>query len=79
MEDRAPLAWLFLNNTLHLVHPRHPSRPWYDLPALYAVRRDHYLRRNEAYRHGSDAEVFCCPFRRARGPLPHPLWHPPAE
>ena len=79
IEDRGPLAWLFLNNNLHVVHHMHPNRPWYDLPALYTARRDHYLRRNETYRYGSYAEVFRRHFRRAKDPVPHPLWHPPVE
>ena len=40
-EDRGPLAWLFLNNNLHVARHRPLNRPWYDLPALYAARRDH--------------------------------------
>ncbi|MGI3166204.1 fatty acid desaturase [Pseudooceanicola sp. 200-1SW] len=79
IEDRGPLAWLFLNNNLHVVHHMHPARPWYDLPALYAARRAHYLRRNEAYRFASYAALFRRHFRRAKDPVPHPLWHPPGE
>jgi fatty acid desaturase len=39
IEDRGPLALLFLNNNLHVVHHMHPAVPWYDLPALYAAAR----------------------------------------
>ena len=79
IEDRGPLAWLFLNDNLHVVHHRHPNRPWYDLPAIYAARRDQYLRRNKACRHGNDAEVCRRHVRRAKEPVPHPLWYPPSE
>jgi fatty acid desaturase len=29
IEDRGPLAFLFLNNNLHVVHHMHPKLPWY--------------------------------------------------
>jgi fatty acid desaturase len=74
IEDRGPLALLFLNNNLHVVHHMHPEVPWYRLPALYAARRDHYLRRNEGYLYRSYAEVFRAHFLRAKDPVPHPLW-----
>ncbi|GGE29687.1 fatty acid desaturase [Primorskyibacter flagellatus] len=79
VEDRGPLAWLFLNNNLHLVHHAHPNRPWYELPALYARNRDNFLRRNDGYRYRSYAEVFARYLTRAKDPVPHPLWQPPAE
>lgn len=73
VEDRGPLALLFLNNNLHVVHHMHPQVPWYRLPALYAANRDHYLRRNEGYAYRSYAEVFARYFFRAKDPVPHPL------
>ena len=33
IEDRGPLALLFLNNNFHVVHHMHPGVPWYRLPA----------------------------------------------
>ncbi|MBR9765666.1 MAG: fatty acid desaturase [Rhodobacteraceae bacterium] len=79
IEDRGPLALLFLNNNFHVVHHMHPNRPWYDLPALYAKRKEHYLRRNEGYRYASYGEVFRRYLGRAKDPVPHPLWQPPGE
>ncbi|THD84706.1 fatty acid desaturase [Aliigemmobacter aestuarii] len=73
IEDRGPLALLFLNNNLHVVHHTHPAVPWYRLPATYAANRDHYLRRNEGYRYASYAEVFRRYLLRAKDPVPHPL------
>jgi fatty acid desaturase len=35
VEDRGPLALLFLNNNLHPWHHAMPHVPWYALPALY--------------------------------------------
>ena len=74
VEDRGPLALLFLNNNLHVVHHMHPAVPWYELPALYAARRAHYLRRNDHYVYRSYAEVFRRYLFRAKDPIAHPNW-----
>lgn len=74
IEDRGPLALLFLNNNLHVVHHMHPTTPWYRLPALYAANRDHYLRRNEGYRYRSYAEIFRTYLFRPKDPVAHPLY-----
>lgn len=73
VEDRGPLALLFLNNNLHVVHHMHPGVPWYALPALYRARREHYLRRNGGYRLSGYGEVFRRHLWRAKDPVPHPL------
>lgn len=73
VEDRGPLALLFLNNNLHVVHHMHPNVPWYRLPALYAANRDHYLRRNDGYIYRSYLEIFRVHLFRAKDPVPHPL------
>ena len=74
VEDRGLLALLFLNNNLHVVHHMHPGVAWYDLPALYAANRAHYLRRNDGYVFTSYAAVFRRHFWRAKDPVAHPLW-----
>lgn len=74
VEDCGPLSLLFLNNNLHFVHHMHPTVAWYDLPALYAARRDTYLARNDGYLFRSYAEVFARYFLRAKDPVAHPLW-----
>ncbi|PZR00239.1 MAG: fatty acid desaturase [Cereibacter sphaeroides] len=74
IEDRGPLALLFLNNNYHVVHHMHPQVPWYKLPQTYREHRDHYLRRNEGYVYRSYAEIFGRYFLRAKDPVPHPLW-----
>lgn len=74
VEDRGPLAFLFLNNNLHVVHHMHPKVPWYALPALYRSNRAHYLRRNGGYVFRSYAEVFARHFLRRKDPVPHPLY-----
>ena len=73
IEDRGPLALLFLNNNLHVVHHAHPAVPWYRLPAIYAENRAHYLRRNEHYHYRSYAQIFGRYLVKAKDPVPHPL------
>lgn len=79
IEDRGPLALLFLNNNLHVVHHMHPSVPWYRLPETYRANREHYLRRNEGYLYRSYAEIIARYLLRAKDPVPHPLWPPAPE
>ena len=74
IEDRGPLAFLFLNNNLHVVHHMHPRTPWYRLPQLYFSNREKYLTRNEGYRYDSYAQIFRRHLLRAKDPVPHPLW-----
>lgn len=73
IEDRGPLALLFLNNNLHVVHHMHPAVPWYRLPALYAGNRDHYQRRNDGYVYRSYLDIFRAHLFHAKDPVPHPL------
>ena len=74
VEDRGPMALLFLNNNLHVVHHMHPKVPWYQLPGLYAARRAHYQRRNQAYVYRSYGQIFRAHLLRAKDPVPHPIW-----
>ncbi|SEO93084.1 Fatty acid desaturase [Salinihabitans flavidus] len=74
IEDRGPLAFLFLNNNLHVVHHMHPRTPWYRLPELYRDNRARYLERNGGYSYSSYAEVFRRHFWRTKDAVPHPLW-----
>ncbi|WP_171129842.1 MULTISPECIES: fatty acid desaturase [unclassified Ruegeria] len=74
IEDRGPLAFLFLNNNLHVVHHMNPQAPWYQLPSLYAQGKDRYLACNEAYVYRSYSDVFRKYLLKAKDPVPHPLW-----
>ena len=74
IEDRGPLALMFLNNNLHVVHHMHPRVAWFRLPGLYFGHEDRYLARNNGYRYQSYAEVFRRYLFRAKDPVPHPLW-----
>ena len=74
IEDKGPLALIFLNNNFHVVHHMHPGAPWYRLPRMFAENRDRYLTRNDGYYYRSYAEVFVRHFLSAKDPVPHPLW-----
>ncbi len=77
IEDRGPLAFLFLNNNLHVVHHMHPRVPWYRLPQLYRANPERYLGCNGGYRYRSYGEVFRRYFFQAKDPVAHPLWRRP--
>ena len=74
IDDKGPLAFLFLNNNLHAVHHLHPQVAWYNLPRLYRDNTDSYDRFNEDYNYRSYAQVIARYFVRAKDPVPHPLW-----
>ena len=74
VEDRGPLALLFLNNNLHVVHHMHAMVPWYRLPKLYRKNKARYLSRNDGYCYRSYLEVFRRYLFKAKDPVPHPLW-----
>ncbi|WP_299887539.1 fatty acid desaturase [uncultured Ruegeria sp.] len=74
VEDRGLLAFLFLNNNLHVVHHMNPAAPWYRLPALYRSGKDRYLACNEAYVYRSYGQIFREYFWQAKDPVAHPLW-----
>ncbi|SEK55582.1 Fatty acid desaturase [Roseovarius nanhaiticus] len=77
IEDRGPLALLFLNNNYHAVHHAHPQVPWYELPRVYARNRAHYLRRNDGYVYSGYGAIFRDYFLRAKDSVAHPLWPRP--
>ncbi len=79
IEDRGPLAFLFLNNNLHVVHHMHPQVPWYRLWPLYRARRADFIRRNHGYVLDSYGEVFRRYLWRSKDPVPHPLWSRPRD
>ena len=74
IEDRGPLALLFLNNNLHVVHHMHPRVPWYRLPDLYRANPERYRRINGGYVFRSYGEVFGRYIFRRKDPVAHPLW-----
>lgn len=79
IEDRGPLALLFLNNNLHVVHHRHPGVAWYHLPKLYRTQRDAFRAMNDDYCYENYGRIFARHLLRAKDPVPHPLWPLDAE
>jgi fatty acid desaturase len=47
--ERSPLALLFLNNNLHLVHHKRPTVAWYKLPRLFREHREEWIAMNHGY------------------------------
>lgn len=74
VNDRGPLAWLFLYNNLHSVHHLHPRLPWYRLSAYFEKHRNALLTRNEHYYYGSYVEVFRRYLLCEKDSVAHPLW-----
>ena len=74
IEDRGPLALLFLNNNFHVVHHVHADAPWYDLPRRYRQKRDWYLQLNGGYRFRSYGEVIRRYAFRTKETVPHPFY-----
>ncbi len=74
VDDRGPLAFLFLNNNFHLVHHMQPEVPWYKLPKLFDANREKYLQRNEGYQYKNYLEIFRQYIFTKKDPVPHPLW-----
>lgn len=73
VEDRGPLALLFLNNNLHAVHHARPGVPWYRLPGVYRADRARYLGANGGYCYRSYAQVARRYLWRAKDPVDHPF------
>ena len=74
VEDKGPLALLFLNNNLHAVHHMHPGVAWYKLPRLLRDNRNRFLTANDGYVYESYGEVFRRYFLTRKDPVAHPLW-----
>jgi fatty acid desaturase len=70
--EKTLLSWIFLNNNLHLVHHKHPSAPWYDLPGLYAERREAWQAMNNGYVFQSYFAIFRSFAIRPKEPVIHP-------
>ena len=79
VEGNGPLAFLFLNNSLHAVHHAHPRVPWYALRRLYASDPQKYRQRNGGYVYAGYGQIFRAHLLRAKDPVPHPLMAPPAR
>jgi fatty acid desaturase len=74
IEDRGPLALLFLNNNYHVVHHTHPGQPWYRMQTIYYTDPDRYRSLNAAYIYPSYGAIFRQYLFHAKDPVPHPIW-----
>lgn len=74
IEDRGPLAFLFLNNNYHAAHHAHPTVPWYNLRGLYFHNKRKFLQMNGDYLYHSYWQVLRAYFWRAKEPVAHPFW-----
>lgn len=71
--ERSPLALLFLNNNLHLVHHKMPTVSWYRLPALFRERRQEWLTLNGGYSYPSYFAMLKEHAFRSKEPVVHPV------
>ena len=71
--ERSPLALLFLNNNLHLVHHKMPTVPWYRLPALFRERRLEWLALNGGYAYPNYFAMLKAHAFRSKEPVVHPV------
>ena len=73
--ERSPLAFLFLNNNLHLVHHKAPNVAWYELPRLFQDRRAQWVAMNNGYVFPSYSALLKEYAFRAKEPVVHPVLH----
>lgn len=71
--ERSPLAFLFLNNNLHLVHHKCPTIAWYRLPQLFRERREEWLKMNDGYVVPNYLALWEDFAFRAKEPVVHPF------
>lgn len=71
--ERSPLAFLFLNNNLHLVHHKAPNVAWYGLPALFRERRDEWAAMNGGYVYPNYFALLRDFAFKAKEPVVHPF------
>lgn len=71
--ERSPLAFLFLNNNLHLVHHKNPTVAWYRLPTLFRERREEWIRMNNGYVFPNYLAMLKHFAFRAKEPVVHPF------
>ncbi len=70
--ERSPLALLFLNNNLHLVHHKVPNAAWYRLPHLFRERRQEWVNMNGGYVYPGYGALLRAFALRAKEPVVHP-------
>ena len=71
--ERSPLALLFLNNNLHLVHHKMPTVAWYRLPSLFKERRAEWSAMNGGYVYSSYFALLREFAFKPKEPVVHPV------
>lgn len=71
--ERSPLALLFLNNNLHLVHHKLPTVAWYRLPKLFRERRAEWAAMSGNYVYPGYFALLKAFAFRAKEPVVHPV------
>lgn len=66
-------SFLFLNNNLHAVHHAHPTRPWYELPALWRRERGAVVQGNGGYVLSGYGEILRRWLLNPKEPVVHPF------
>jgi fatty acid desaturase len=74
IEDRGPLAFLFLYNNLHCVHHTRPGLAWYRIPTFYDRHRAQFIKRNRGYVYRNYWDALGRYLLKPKEPVPHPLW-----
>jgi len=77
--ERSPLAFLFLNNNLHLVHHKSPNVAWYMLPKLFRDRREQWIAMNNGYVFPGYFALLREYALKAKEPVVHPVLRRSAE
>jgi len=71
--EKSPLAFLFLNNNLHMVHHHLPTVAWYKLPRLFRERRAEWVAMNKGYVFPNYSALFRAYAFKAKEPVIHPI------
>lgn len=73
IESNGPMAWLFLYNSLHIVHHTRPGLAWYRLHGFYRQHRDQFIQINNGYVYPSYWAVFKKYFLVPKEAVRHPF------
>lgn len=76
IEDRGPLAFLFLNNNFHVVHHEFPKLAWYHIPKCYKAHKAEFRALNQGYIYKNYSEIFAKYLFKRKDAVPHPLYPP---
>ena len=64
-----------LNNNYHVVHHSHPYIPWYNLPSVFELNKEKFLKSNDNYYYKNYFIVFKKYLLVKKEKLIHPYWN----